>query len=199
MRILSSHERRVLYAVEHYCFRRNKVQEDFNSFCHGGPMPTGVVSDRRKYCVACPGSAAGMFGAYGLRGIPLLLLHGREDICRSRLARKLPSNASSAKSPAAKCPRPSCFPPAGNPNTKRSLSSPILLYVSRQTSFNICDITSPFGSWGRCMSYETRERWIELCKQAEIEQDPKKLMELVTEINRLLQEEENRRNPDAAA
>jgi len=49
------------------------------------------------------------------------------------------------------------------------------------------------------MSYETRERWIELCKQAEIEQDPKKLMELVTEINRLLQEEENRRNPDAAA
>ena len=31
-RILSSHERRILYAVEHYCFRRNKAQEDFNSF-----------------------------------------------------------------------------------------------------------------------------------------------------------------------
>jgi hypothetical protein len=43
------------------------------------------------------------------------------------------------------------------------------------------------------MSYEKRERWIELCKQAETEQDPKKLMELVTEINRLLQDEENRR------
>jgi len=46
---------------------------------------------------------------------------------------------------------------------------------------------------GCCMAYEKRERWIELCKQAETEQDPKKLMELVTEINRLLQDEENRR------
>jgi len=43
------------------------------------------------------------------------------------------------------------------------------------------------------MAYEKRERWIELCKQAEAEQDPKKLMELVTEINRLLQDEEDRR------
>jgi hypothetical protein len=43
------------------------------------------------------------------------------------------------------------------------------------------------------MPYEQHERWIELCKQAETEQDPKKLMDLVTEINRLLQEEENRR------
>jgi hypothetical protein len=43
------------------------------------------------------------------------------------------------------------------------------------------------------MPYEKRERWIELCKQAETEQDPEKLMDLVTEINRLLQDEENRR------
>ena len=43
------------------------------------------------------------------------------------------------------------------------------------------------------MPYEKHECWIELCKQAETEQDPKKLMDLITEINRLLQEEENRR------
>jgi hypothetical protein len=43
------------------------------------------------------------------------------------------------------------------------------------------------------MPYEKNEHWIELCKQAEAEQDPKKLMELVAEINRLLQDEENRR------
>ena len=33
---------------------------------------------------------------------------------------------------------------------------------------------------------------MELCKQAAVEQDPKKLMALVTEINRLLEEKEQR-------
>ena len=32
----------------------------------------------------------------------------------------------------------------------------------------------------------------ELCQQAAVEQDPKKLMELVKEINRLLEEKEQR-------
>ena len=36
------------------------------------------------------------------------------------------------------------------------------------------------------------ERWKELCKQAANEQDPHKLSELVTEINRLLKEKEDR-------
>lgn len=36
------------------------------------------------------------------------------------------------------------------------------------------------------MQGEQNELWVELCKQASIEQDPKKLMELVEEINRLL-------------
>ena len=36
------------------------------------------------------------------------------------------------------------------------------------------------------------ERWQELCRQAATEQDPKKLIELVAEINRLLSEKENR-------
>jgi hypothetical protein len=38
----------------------------------------------------------------------------------------------------------------------------------------------------------TRERWEELCRQAAEEQDPKRLLELTAEINRLLQEKEDR-------
>jgi hypothetical protein len=37
-----------------------------------------------------------------------------------------------------------------------------------------------------------QERWRELCEQASVEQDPKKLLELVTEINRLLDEKKIR-------
>jgi hypothetical protein len=36
------------------------------------------------------------------------------------------------------------------------------------------------------------ERWTELCRQASIERDPKKLLQLVTEINRLLAERQAR-------
>jgi hypothetical protein len=39
---------------------------------------------------------------------------------------------------------------------------------------------------------ENRERWMKLCEQAANEQDPGKLMELVAEINRLLEEKEQR-------
>lgn len=39
---------------------------------------------------------------------------------------------------------------------------------------------------------ETRERWMELAELAATEQDPKKLMELVQEINRLLEEKQTR-------
>jgi hypothetical protein len=37
------------------------------------------------------------------------------------------------------------------------------------------------------MRGESEERWIELCEQAVVEQDPGKLLALVTEINRLLE------------
>jgi hypothetical protein len=37
-----------------------------------------------------------------------------------------------------------------------------------------------------------KERWLELCEQAAVEQDPKKLLELVAEINRLLGEKQSR-------
>ena len=38
----------------------------------------------------------------------------------------------------------------------------------------------------------TKERWRELCEQASVEQDPKKLLELVKEINQLLEEKKIR-------
>jgi hypothetical protein len=37
-----------------------------------------------------------------------------------------------------------------------------------------------------------KPRWEELCRQASVEQDPKKLMELVKEIDRLLSEKHDR-------
>jgi hypothetical protein len=42
------------------------------------------------------------------------------------------------------------------------------------------------------MKGANKERWRELCEQASVEQDPKKLLELVTEINRLLDEKKIR-------
>jgi hypothetical protein len=43
----------------------------------------------------------------------------------------------------------------------------------------------------------TVERWIALCAQAAVEQDPKKLLELVSEINRLLDARKKRLSTDA--
>jgi hypothetical protein len=42
---------------------------------------------------------------------------------------------------------------------------------------------------------QQNERWLELCKRAAIESDPKKMLELVTEINDLL-DAKDRRRPD---
>jgi hypothetical protein len=43
------------------------------------------------------------------------------------------------------------------------------------------------------MQNQMKERWLLLCEQAATEQDPKKLMALIEEVNRLLESEENRR------
>ena len=40
------------------------------------------------------------------------------------------------------------------------------------------------------MHEQQKERWMELCEQASREQDPNKLMTLVEEINRILEERE---------
>jgi hypothetical protein len=40
------------------------------------------------------------------------------------------------------------------------------------------------------MDGDTKERWLELCEQAAVEPDPVKMLQLIEEINRLLQEKE---------
>jgi hypothetical protein len=42
------------------------------------------------------------------------------------------------------------------------------------------------------MQGPTRERWHNLCEQAAVEQDADRLLELIKEINRLLEEKEQR-------
>jgi hypothetical protein len=42
------------------------------------------------------------------------------------------------------------------------------------------------------MEARSKERWQELCEQAANEQDREKLVKLIVEINRLLQEKEER-------
>ena len=49
------------------------------------------------------------------------------------------------------------------------------------------------------MEGEIRERWMSLCEQAAIEQDPERLMELVSQINHILEEKERRLLGQASA
>ena len=42
------------------------------------------------------------------------------------------------------------------------------------------------------MQGANKERWRELCKQAAVEQDPKKLLELTEQINELLEAKQGR-------
>ena len=42
------------------------------------------------------------------------------------------------------------------------------------------------------MQGKTKETWIQFCEQAAVEPSPDKLLELVKEINRILEEKENR-------
>ncbi len=51
----------------------------------------------------------------------------------------------------------------------------------------------------RIMESEPKERWLELCKLAEKEQDAGKLITLVSEINRLLEEKRFVPKRDSAA
>ena len=42
------------------------------------------------------------------------------------------------------------------------------------------------------MQGKTKERWMELCEQAAVEQDDEKLMLLIDEINRMLEDKDER-------
>ena len=48
----------------------------------------------------------------------------------------------------------------------------------------------------RLVMVNSEEQWRELCAQATVEQDPQKLMELVKEISRLLDEKQGRSSSD---
>ena len=66
----------------------------------------------------------------------------------------------------------------------------ILVELSRRTDEGpLHDYTQ--GSSGVFMK-ENRERWQELCEQASTEQDPVKLLKLISEINTLLLNKERR-------
>jgi hypothetical protein len=51
---------------------------------------------------------------------------------------------------------------------------------------------------GAHLKGERKEYWMQLCEQAANEQDPQKLMDLVKEINRLLDEKERRLHRESA-
>jgi hypothetical protein len=42
------------------------------------------------------------------------------------------------------------------------------------------------------MNEQTKERWLQLCEQAAVEQNPERLLKLVTEISRILDEKNQR-------
>lgn len=46
---------------------------------------------------------------------------------------------------------------------------------------------------------EVKEHWIQLCEQADVEQDPERLMGLVREMNRMLEEKEQRLKREQSA
>lgn len=46
--------------------------------------------------------------------------------------------------------------------------------------------------WSTLMQGTAKKEWTQLCEQAAVEQDPEKLMLLVSEINRMLDEKEER-------
>lgn len=48
------------------------------------------------------------------------------------------------------------------------------------------------NSGGIKAEVKDKEHWTELCRQAAVEQDPKKMLQLVTEINRLLAEKQEK-------
>lgn len=62
----------------------------------------------------------------------------------------------------------------------------------------VCAALQPFHSATMeafAMQGKTKEMWIRFCEQAAIEQDPEKLLELVKEINRILEERETHVKP----
>jgi hypothetical protein len=45
--------------------------------------------------------------------------------------------------------------------------------------------------------HDKKERWLQLCEQAAVEQDPERLLKLVDEISRMLDEKNRRLQPSS--
>jgi len=68
-------------------------------------------------------------------------------------------------------------------------------FVGLEIENNICYIQNTVGlplQQESLMQGETKERWIQLCEQAASEQDSQKLIKLIDEIFRLLEEKRSR-------
>lgn len=60
--------------------------------------------------------------------------------------------------------------------------------------------TTKFTDWRhRAMQGKVKEKWIELCEQIAIEQEPARMIVLVRELNRMLDEKEERLQRERAA
>ena len=69
------------------------------------------------------------------------------------------------------------------------------------TAFSVAAVVRLQGRIRTVLVVETetmtdREKWKELCAQAAVEQDPKRLLELVREITRILDEHDKKNRPD---
>jgi hypothetical protein len=63
----------------------------------------------------------------------------------------------------------------------------------REQQSRLLDSVAGVTDWrSSTMQGQVKEEWIQLCERAAVEQDAAKLMELVSEINRILDEKENR-------
>jgi hypothetical protein len=60
--------------------------------------------------------------------------------------------------------------------------------------------TTEFTDWRlRAMRGKVKEEWMELCEKITTEQDPERMIELVRELNRMLDEKEQRLQRERAA
>lgn len=68
----------------------------------------------------------------------------------------------------------------------------MLLDLAESTQHNSALVGGPPLGEIHAMQGETEELWRKYCERAIVEQDPERLLELVAEINRLLEEKEER-------
>ena len=68
----------------------------------------------------------------------------------------------------------------------------MLLDLAESTQHNSALVGGPPLGEIHAMQGETEELWRKYCERAIVEQDPERLLELVAEMNRLLEEKEER-------